>query len=1492
MPPSNSTPLALCALFCFFFSYLHAQSHHQCGFNLFDDQHSEAWIDKGLKNHSSQHPDAAQFELPIVFHIIQDGNQGSATDADVKSMLDNLNLAFANEGFYNPQFGVDTDISFCLVKQDPNGLPTTGITRTQSPLTVLTAETHDAELKSLIQWDPHCYINVYLVEEIISNVYGVGVRGYANFPSGHGTPTDGIVIETSVAGGGPVQAAILIHEMGHYLGLFHTFRGGCVNNDCTVDGDRICDTPPDNSTAPSECEDPINSCSTDAQSGLPNDVPDLVTNYMDYGYLSCRNNFTQGQSDRMQMAINTQRMSLLGCASCEDPCPTPFTTVISFDSLTAKVNAEFKLWATSPPAGSDFEWYENGLILGSQDTLYITSMMEGERTIVLKVTGADPRCVSYDTITFQVYCDAFVSHNLRDTFCLTPGSVLTFNATGQNLSQSIEWYVDGALDQSGNAFTWNVPTAGIYEIYLIGRNDNCEFVSTMYRLYISCREICGNEIDDDGDGLIDGFDPDCCDSLTNFFFDPCYESCPITIDDAFTSIKRKYTTSGFEYHEAGTPLVGDVDGDGKVEIVGTKSFYINNGTQKVSKNYFIVNGEDGSLKTEFDPGGTWRSFSQQLAIADTDRNGYAEIYSFTRNFTRYDINPDGSLTQAWQWAGGAFVQPSITDIDEDGLVEIVVGNGIYDAQSGRTLVVPNSSINQGGISWTASASGSAVVDVLPDDFCANCAGKELIVGNQVYSVNINRQPGQSSTINLEVQLSVGQDGYTSIADMDLDGDLDAVIIYTTDLPDFKSNRHVIVWDIQTSTLLNNELSWEGSFDRIGQSALGDVTGDGIPEIVVADRESLRCISTLTNTPTFIFTAPNADGSGMACPSLFDFDADGKMEIIHRDEGRLRIFDGPTGTVLFEDNCKSGTGWETPVVADVDGDREAELICSCEGELRAYEPDPGMWAFTRPVWNQRLYYSMNVNDDLTIPLEEQSQHLPGNKSEFNSYIFQYGTKEFKASDLEGEVLNKDCDEDRVIYEIQICNIGPSQFNDILKLRGYNSNPTTQSSTVVFSKDTLINQLRPDSCFVMTIEFDRTVATLYLVLNHDENINTPFDFVQDFPTTGIFECEYANNLMFLPGVPLLSPPNLGPDTSMCDFGAVTLDAGPGYASYLWPDFSGDQSYTAWQPGKHWVQVTDSCGKVYSDTINIVIDPNTQVDLGADVNICQGDSLLLSIGNFSNIQWSPSDVVSCQDCPNVVVLSDTTVTVTVLAETEGGCFSFDSVRLVVDEAIYIRDSAYICQGDSVLFDGIYRKDEGTYTMASSGMGCDTVEVLRVFFNEETVFGLEDTIYLEAGDTYELEISGDNNLIDSYTWQSLLPLSCVDCPRPIVTGNAEGIVSVNLILKNGCEIQLTTYIKLKIEGENVFIPNIFSPNGDNLNDRFKVYSDDLNFEIESMQVYDRWGELIYQEGPVNIQNHLGWNGTFNGQLVKPGVYVISFTGKSGLGTEHRLAQSVTVIY
>lgn len=303
----------------------------------------------------SQKSYSIQF-IPVVVHIIHNGGPENINDSQIQTAISNINLKYqTNNG---------NRIQFCLAQRDPMGNSTNGITRDQSPLTTETMEIDDINLKNINRWPPNCYLNIWIVKEILSSSMGSGVIGYAYFPSAAGSNVDGVVIEAGYFGVNSSYDAVGAHEIGHYLGLYHTFQNACTNNDCLIDGDQVCDTPPDQTTFAS-CNPPTNSCNTDMNDVSVNnpfitDVPDLSEDYMDYSSFNCYNLFTPGQYDRMEYFLTHTRSSLLGCLSCSSPCPSPVTASITTPSTSITVNIGTTVSFSGTITNSNSEkWYIN-----------------------------------------------------------------------------------------------------------------------------------------------------------------------------------------------------------------------------------------------------------------------------------------------------------------------------------------------------------------------------------------------------------------------------------------------------------------------------------------------------------------------------------------------------------------------------------------------------------------------------------------------------------------------------------------------------------------------------------------------------------------------------------------------------------------------------------------------------------------------------------------------------------------------------------------------------------------------------------------------------------------------------------------------------------------------------------------------------------------------------------------------------------------------------
>lgn len=282
----------------------------------------------GLERVNVNLDDMEPVTLPVVFHIIHkgEGDVTNISDEQVISQIPALDTGFR----WGP--GVDTKIQFCLASRDPDGNPTSGITRHNG--TALFGQTYDEygiassifengvndnTLKSTVGcWNPDEYINFYVVSEINGNNGGGGIQGYAyigGYANGpNGGCGDGIVQLYNVTGttgtlkAGRYQGETGVHEMGHHLDLYHTFDGGnCNETNCETQGDKVCDTPP--TGVNNACDPALGDC-------LP---PPMTENFMDYTSENCKYTFSVGQAERMWEHLLAEKQQLIDSYACVAP---------------------------------------------------------------------------------------------------------------------------------------------------------------------------------------------------------------------------------------------------------------------------------------------------------------------------------------------------------------------------------------------------------------------------------------------------------------------------------------------------------------------------------------------------------------------------------------------------------------------------------------------------------------------------------------------------------------------------------------------------------------------------------------------------------------------------------------------------------------------------------------------------------------------------------------------------------------------------------------------------------------------------------------------------------------------------------------------------------------------------------------------------------------------------------------------------------------------
>ena len=443
---------------------------------------------------SSPTPDAphAVLTIPVVVHIIHDNGPENISDAQVQQAIAWLNAACANTGYFDQGSGANTGIQFCLAQRTPEGLATTGITRNQSALTNLTIESQDLALKNIHRWAPKQYLNIWLVRAMCSSSAGCTVGAYAYRPSYHGTPFDGLVIEAQYFGGTQSQMSLTAHEIGHYLGLYHTFEGGCGNNDCLLHGDRVCDTPPDQSTAAVPCGQAVNTCSTDAQSGFSTDQPDLTTNYLDYGDINCFHDFTPGQAERMNFYLQGVRHSLLDSKGCLPPCPAPVVSAFTASATTITPGQTVTFTNASQNAAG-YQWSVNSTPFSTAANPTYAFTLPGTYTITLlaQTTNAALCAAATSQVVIQVTCAApVISAFTPSVTSIQPGQTVTFTNSSQNAA-SYQWSVNGTPFSTAINPDYTFTMPGDYTVTLLAQNSAafCHMDTSQVIIQVVCAVV-------------------------------------------------------------------------------------------------------------------------------------------------------------------------------------------------------------------------------------------------------------------------------------------------------------------------------------------------------------------------------------------------------------------------------------------------------------------------------------------------------------------------------------------------------------------------------------------------------------------------------------------------------------------------------------------------------------------------------------------------------------------------------------------------------------------------------------------------------------------------------------------------------------------------------------------------------------------------------------------------------------------------------------------
>ena len=352
------------------------------------------------------------------------------------------------------------------------------------------------------------------------------------------------------------------------------------------------------------------------------------------------------------------------------------------------------------------------------------------------------------------------------------------------------------------------------------------------------------------------------------------------------------------------------------------------------------------------------------------------------------------------------------------------------------------------------------------------------------------------------------------------------------------------------------------------------------------------------------------------------------------------------------------------------------------------------------------------------------------------------------------------------------------------------------------------------------------------------------------------------------------DLGPDFSMCEYDVSTLDgSSPQGVSYLWNTGETTSTISISDAGTYFVQVADSIGCLNWDTIVVIETPTPAPVISGPTTFCSNEAVEFeATSGFSSYQWSTGDNI------NPIQFQGFINEVWVLVTDGFGCVGGDTVSVsVVDVPIFdLGDDIVLCEPGNVILNAevpgasgylwtpnnetsaTIDAPPGTYSVVVSYDICTITDEISITVEPyEFDLGDDKVVCFDEG----VFLAHSLNNIDSIVWHNGTNSSWFEqLSYPSLTDTFTISAAAY-----GCDVKYDTVIVL-IEDCNCqfYVPNTFTPNGDQINETFKVHHDCPVEEFEFL-IFNRWGELIFQSYDPDFI----WTGeTVSGEQVQDGVY------------------------
>jgi gliding motility-associated-like protein len=340
---------------------------------------------------------------------------------------------------------------------------------------------------------------------------------------------------------------------------------------------------------------------------------------------------------------------------------------------------------------------------------------------------------------------------------------------------------------------------------------------------------------------------------------------------------------------------------------------------------------------------------------------------------------------------------------------------------------------------------------------------------------------------------------------------------------------------------------------------------------------------------------------------------------------------------------------------------------------------------------------------------------------------------------------------------------------------------------------------------------------------------------------------------------------------------------------------------------VEVFNTYGCSITDSTEVIVSSPATVEVTPDTGVCPGGSIQLQVVGAATYNWLPPEEMDDPQSATPVVTPSAARHYVVEMKDALGCDIVDSVYVDIytpaepmaseDTLICIGSQAQLRAHNGVAYNWLPNETLTGSTSAMPVAQPEETTTYTVYITDDNGCENTDEIKVTVQPLPNITITGDQAIYEKstativvsgakeYYWNPVKDIIDSSKNAIVVYPEETTVYQVLGVDRYGCENEASTTVEV-VERAEVYLPNAFTPNQDGKNDVFTM-KHNSNFTLESLQIFNRWGKLVFE----TTDPDKGWDGTINGVPQPAGVYVYQLQAKDKLGKPIEKHGNVTLM-